>query len=179
MECLCVNEHKSWLYSLSIFMIIPILMVRQTEGVCIEEERKALLEIKASLVDSYVSHGNLPLPSWVDRGSTGGRRGGECCDWERVNCSTTSGHITNLSLSSMMRMVDEDCTSIWPLNVSLFLNFKNLRSHDLSVNCLDNGIVTTGIMCFICSSYNTTTLSWFGYWKLILYVRPWIAIRGY
>ncbi|KAI3684317.1 hypothetical protein L6452_33539 [Arctium lappa] len=121
-------------------------MVWQTQGVCIEEERKALLEIKAYLIDSYDV--NL-LPTWVDDGQIVGRSSGECCDWERVTCNTTTGHVTNLSLNDMMGKVDntgrvvQSCEKMWSLNVSLFLQFKELTSLNLSFDCLDNNIVST------------------------------------
>ncbi|KAI3684316.1 hypothetical protein L6452_33538 [Arctium lappa] len=121
-------------------------MAWQTQGVCIEEEKKALLEIKASLIDdSY--HIDPSLLTWVD---DVGRSGGECCDWERVTCNTTTGHIMYLSLSNMMGMVDDwwivqPCERTWPLNVSLFLHFKELTGLNLSFNCLDTNIVSTGL----------------------------------
>ncbi|KAJ9560570.1 hypothetical protein OSB04_005730 [Centaurea solstitialis] len=139
MVCGCVSKCKSWLL---VLMTMLILMVWQTQGVCIEEERKALLEIKASLIDSY---GADLLPAWVDDGNTGGRSGDRYCDWERVKCSTVTGHVTNLSLSNMLGMDKREyCTRMWPLNVSLFLHFKELTSLNLSKNCLDDNIVSTG-----------------------------------
>ncbi|XP_024972098.1 receptor-like protein 15 [Cynara cardunculus var. scolymus] len=138
MECWCVSKNKSWFYWLLILMAILILMVCRIQGGCIEEERNALLEIKTSLADSYVLDVAPPLLSWVDDGSIGG----ECCDWERVTCNTTTGDVTKLSLSNI---VAEGCDRIWSLNVSLFLHFKELTSLNLSKNCLDDGIVNTGL----------------------------------
>ncbi|KAI3684328.1 hypothetical protein L6452_33551 [Arctium lappa] len=119
-------------------------MVFRIQGSCIEEEKKALLEIKTSLIHSY-DFSVDPLASWVDDGSN---IGGECCDWERVNCNTATGHVTNLSLSEMAwirKMGSYDCKRNWPLNVSVFLHFKELTSLDLSNNCVDDGIVKTGL----------------------------------
>ncbi|KVH75738.1 receptor-like protein 1 [Cynara cardunculus var. scolymus] len=141
MECWCVSKLKSWLL---ILITILILMVCRIDGGCIEEERKVLLEIKTSLIDSNFLDLNGFLLSWVDDGSIGG----ECCDWERVTCNTTTGHVTNLTLRNMVGLPEqfyEDCKSIWPLNVSVFLNFKELTSLNLSWNCLDNNIVNTGL----------------------------------
>ncbi|KAJ9560569.1 hypothetical protein OSB04_005729 [Centaurea solstitialis] len=111
-----------------------IVMVSGIEGGCIQEERNALLQIKTSLIHSLLVPSADLLPGWVDEG-------GECCDWERVKCNTTTGHVTDLSLRNMM----EDCDKIWPLNVSVFLDFKDLTSLNLSRNCLDDGIVKTGL----------------------------------
>ncbi|KAJ9560623.1 hypothetical protein OSB04_005783 [Centaurea solstitialis] len=118
-------------------------MVCRIQGGCIVEERKALLEIKSSLIDSYALSVD-PLPLWVDDGSIGG----ECCHWEGVKCNKTTGHVANLSLRNTMGILNTDsisCTRSWPLNVSLFLHFKELKSIDLSWNCLDSGIVNTGL----------------------------------
>ena len=117
-------------------------MVCGIEGGCIEDERKALLQIKTSFIHSY---GDMapPLLSWVDDG-------GECCDWERVNCNTTTGHVTHLSLGNIIPAIYY-CDNNWPLNVSVFLHFKELTNLSLSSNCLDDGIMKTGIyiMCLI------------------------------
>lgn len=112
-------------------------MFPHMQAVCIEEERKALLEIKASLNNSYTYDPNPLLPTWVDDG--------ECCKWERVKCDTT-GHVTELSLHNVVSIVYEDYDRVWPLNASLFLHFKELTSLNLSWNYIDNTFVTTGII---------------------------------
>ncbi|KAJ9561326.1 hypothetical protein OSB04_006486 [Centaurea solstitialis] len=119
------------------------VMVSGIEGGCIQEERNALLQIKTSLIDLYGLDVDHFLPSWVDDGR-------ECCDWERVMCNTTIGHVTDLSLRNVMGIPDyqyyDTCRMInWPLNVSVFLHFEELTSLNLSRNCLDDGIVNTGL----------------------------------
>ncbi|GKU94189.1 hypothetical protein SLEP1_g7716 [Rubroshorea leprosula] len=57
---------------------------------CIENERQALLAFKQGLVDE---HGWLS--SW---GSEEGKK--NCCEWEGVQCSNTTGHITMLNLTT-------------------------------------------------------------------------------
>ncbi|KAI3684325.1 hypothetical protein L6452_33548 [Arctium lappa] len=140
MECLGMSKMKSWML---IMMMIGGSVIG-IEGVCIEEERKALLQIKTSLIHPYdFANVDYFLPSWVDDGSIGG----ECCDWERVNCNTTTGHVTDLSLINIVPEKDYfyGCKRNWPLNVSVFLHFKELTSLNLSENCLDDGIVKTGL----------------------------------
>ncbi|KAI3512683.1 hypothetical protein L1887_20001 [Cichorium endivia] len=112
-------------------MMIHIVMVRQTKGDCIEEERKALLQIKASHIKTYDSDFS---PTWVDYG--------ECCDWERVSCNTTTAHVTHLSLGGLDVQFG---SKLWALNVSLFLHFKELRSLNLSNDFLDKEIIKTGL----------------------------------
>ena len=128
--------------------MIHLLMVWQTEGNCIEEERKALLEIKASYIKTYDSKIDHFLPTWVDYDtSTPGDGGGNCCDWERVSCNTSTGHVTDLSLYKL-RGLDisymDGGNKSWPLNFSLFLHFKELRSLNLSYDFLDKEIMKTG-----------------------------------
>ncbi|KAJ9560527.1 hypothetical protein OSB04_005687 [Centaurea solstitialis] len=97
MECWCVSKMKySWLMMMMMMMMmIGSVMVCGIEGACIEEERNALLQIKTSLLYSLRVRSADSLPSWVDDGR-------ECCDWERVNCNTTTGHVTGLSLRNVM-----------------------------------------------------------------------------
>jgi len=54
---------------------------------CIEKERHALLELKASLV---LDDTNL-LSTWDSKS--------ECCAWEEVGCSNQTGHVEMLHLN--------------------------------------------------------------------------------
>ncbi|KAK9069799.1 hypothetical protein SSX86_010195 [Deinandra increscens subsp. villosa] len=126
--------------------MITIFLVLGSQGTCIEEERKALLEIKTSLIDSYGYGADKVLPTWVDRG--------ECCDWERVECNTTTGRVTTLSLQNLKAKLSigimvvepqEYEKKLWPLNVSVFLHFEELTSLNLSLNYLDHQILNTEI----------------------------------
>ncbi|CAI9267407.1 unnamed protein product [Lactuca saligna] len=132
----------------ALLYINPYWCRRQTKGDCIEEERKALLEIKASHMKSYDSEMDNFLPTWVDYdNSTPGDGGGDCCDWERVTCNTTTAHVTELSLY-YLRGTDDNIkfwSKFWPLNISLFLHFKELRSLNLSDDFLDKEIMKIGL----------------------------------
>nr|XP_023923606.1 leucine-rich repeat receptor protein kinase MSL1-like [Quercus suber] len=110
---------KSLLWSLLLFVQI------HEHRACIEEERMGLLEFK-SFLKSHTNYTKPFLPTWVYE-----TKGG-CCRWERVNCSTTTGHVINLTLSN----INNDPKGTWFLNVSLLQPFKELRILDLS----DNGI---------------------------------------
>lgn len=131
-----------------LMMMIAILIFRPTQGGCIEEERRALLDIKSSFINSYDSNPEHLLPTWIDYGN-----GSECCDWERVKCNTTTGHVTELSLCNVNEISNQHVSygfrGYWPLNVSLFLHFEELTSLNLSNNYLDGAIMKTGItVCF-------------------------------
>ncbi|XP_052621426.1 receptor like protein 21 [Lactuca sativa] len=137
MECWCLSKRKPWLYWL--LMIHTHMVVWKIQGDCIEEERKALLEIKDSFIKLYNSKMDNFLPTWVDYG-------GDCCEWERVNCNATTGHVTDLSFYYLRGMIGDNMefgSKLWPLNVSLFLHFKELTSLNLSYDYLDEEIMKT------------------------------------
>ncbi|XP_042478734.1 receptor-like protein 15 [Macadamia integrifolia] len=115
---------------------------------CLEEERIALLEFKASCNWNTYFNGDH-LPSWVsdERGSSSSS---DCCSWERVQCNATTGRIIQLSLSDLGGVLEEfdsmniddefDYRSIFLrksgcyLNVTLFSTFKELHHLNLSNN---------------------------------------------
>ena len=104
---------------------------------CFEEERMGLLEIKEFVVNVVNRTFEDLLPSWVDDYKS------ECCEWERVTCNSTTGHVTHLSLHK----IDIDFyfkDIVWFLNVSLFESFKELRSLDLSFNAIGGWIEHKG-----------------------------------
>ncbi|XP_050285639.1 receptor-like protein 15 [Quercus robur] len=111
---------KSLLWALLLFVQI------YEHRACIEEERVSLLELKAFL-KSHTNHTEPLLPTWVYEAKS------ECCSWEQVNCSTTTGHVINLTLSNIHHysFVWEET---WFLNMSLLQPFKELRSLDISHN---------------------------------------------
>ena len=121
---------------------------------CFEEERMGLLEIK----EEFVTIRDHLLPSWVDDYKS------ECCEWERVTCDSTTGHVTHLSLHNIWEFDTEGLyyyfiyTSdfkdmVWLLNVSLFESFKDLRSLDLSFNAIGGWIEHKGMLIYIISLF--------------------------
>ena len=118
---------KSLLWALLLFVQI------HEHRACIEEERMSLLELKAFIK----SHTNYDiLPTWVYETKS------ECCSWERVNCSTTTGHMINLTLS------DINQGESWFLNMSLLQPFKELRILDLSKNGIAGWLGNEGTWAF-------------------------------
>ncbi|KAK1572211.1 hypothetical protein Q3G72_029165 [Acer saccharum] len=115
-------------------MLIVVALALQMHGNkgCLENERIALLAIKPFIinatvpyyanVESWVDDHNRIVESWVDD------RVSDCCDWYRVECSTTTSRVMNLSLSSLLY----HSTTI--LNFSLFQPFEQLQILDLSGN---------------------------------------------
>ena len=112
------------------FLLWALLLFVQIHehNACIEDERMGLLELKTFL-KSKTNHTKPLLSTWVNDTKS------ECCSWERVNCSTNTGHVINLTLSN----INEEQyygRGTWFFNVSLLQPFKELRILDLS----DNGI---------------------------------------
>ncbi|XP_059638386.1 cuscuta receptor 1-like isoform X2 [Cornus florida] len=96
---------------------------------CWKQERIALLQLKAS-----INHPNgFSLPSWEGEGSTD-----DCCEWEGVECNTTTLRVIKLSLNSIREYELGD----WYLNTSMFLSFESLINLDLAYNyiqgCIEN-----------------------------------------
>ena len=97
------------------------------------------------------------LPSWVDDHTS------ECCEWERVTCNSTTGHVTHISLHNIWEFdIEPDYYSfysvlfkdmVWFLNVSLFESFKELRSLDLSSNAIGGWIEHKGMLIYIISLF--------------------------
>ena len=101
-------------------MLIVVALALQMHGNkgCLEKERTALLAIKSFIINSTLFYGddlNRIVESWVDN------RVFDCCDWYRVECSTTTGRVMNLSLSGLLY---HESTII--LNFSLFQPFEQL-----------------------------------------------------
>ena len=81
---------------------------------CWDQERIALLQLKASMIN-YTDHDYYNyFTSWdsADQES-------DCCDWERVKCNITTGRVIQLHLNVT--------TYDWYLNASLFLPFEELQ----------------------------------------------------
>ncbi|XP_030517334.2 LOW QUALITY PROTEIN: receptor like protein 21-like [Rhodamnia argentea] len=90
---------------------------------CLQEERNALLEIKAAF---NRPHGSF-LPSW--------RHGdGDCCGWEGVECDNTTLRVTELYLSNTHHQKSRP----WVINATLFTPLEELRVLDLSRNRLND-----------------------------------------
>nr|XP_023908206.1 LRR receptor-like serine/threonine-protein kinase FLS2 [Quercus suber] len=113
-------------WSLVKYLLWALLLIVQIHehGACLEEERMGLLELKTFL-KSNVNHTNHLFPSWVNDVRS------ECCGWERVTCNDITGHVIELSLSSI---INQSYYNRWLLKVSLLQPFKKLRNLDLSAN---------------------------------------------
>ena len=113
---------KSLLWALLLFVQI------HEHGACIEEEGTSLLELKA-FIKSHTNYTEDILPTWVYETKS------ECCSWEQVKCSTTTGHVIHLTLSRLYKY-SYDGVGTWFLNMSLLQPFKELKILDL----FDSGI---------------------------------------
>ncbi|KAK0592268.1 hypothetical protein LWI29_016109 [Acer saccharum] len=128
-------------------MLIVVALALQMHGNkgCLEKERISLLAIKPFIInatvpfnvfddyESWVDDHNRIVESWVDD------RVSDCCDWYRVECSTTTGQVMNLSLSLLLYK----STTI--LNFSLFQPLEQLRILDLSGNSFNGWVDSRGL----------------------------------
>ncbi|KAK1561088.1 hypothetical protein Q3G72_034301 [Acer saccharum] len=117
-------------------MLIVVALALQMHGNkgCLEKERIALLAIKPFIINATIStyddevEHNRTVESWVDDGVS------DCCDWYRVECSTTTGRVMNLSLSEILY----GSTTI--VNFSLFQSLEQLQILDLSYNYFESWV---------------------------------------
>ncbi|KAK1288162.1 hypothetical protein QJS10_CPB19g01250 [Acorus calamus] len=86
---------------------------------CVEEERRALLDIKHSL-DS-VGYDPIMLEDWVG--------GGNCCNWTGVECDAHRA-VSKIDLSEVRSGFSQE----WYPNASLFGQFTELKELDLGYN---------------------------------------------
>ncbi|THG10697.1 receptor like protein 21-like [Camellia sinensis] len=143
-------------------LIVLVHLNGHTSG-CLEEERRGQLELKGFLKSNGADADRIP-PTWVDKPAD--HHLNECCDWERVTCDPTTGHVTELSLYNIRdiscdeyfyrssgffgsRLFEEDFREyhpdrIWFINASVFLPFKELRNLNLSYNLFSGWIDNQG-----------------------------------
>ncbi|KAH9753699.1 hypothetical protein KPL71_015169 [Citrus sinensis] len=110
-------------------LLLIILEGGWSEG-CLDHERFALLRLQHFFNDPY----NY-LPNRVDdEGAT------DCCQWERVECSNTTGRLIALDLfGTYWREYS------WYLNASLFTPFQQLESLDLHGNNIAGFVENEGL----------------------------------
>ncbi|KAI3809113.1 hypothetical protein L1987_25082 [Smallanthus sonchifolius] len=96
-------------------------------SLCIEEERKALLDVKANLIDL---HGNLS--DWASEGEKM-----DCCKWAGVTCNNQTGHVIQLDLTfGSSGFAGKLSPSLQVLNQLQYLNLSgiNFQSNTLPNN---------------------------------------------
>ncbi|XP_044464347.1 receptor-like protein 56 [Mangifera indica] len=121
MELKCV---KVWL----ILMLMFITSKRWRVESCLKQEKSALLQLKHFFNDPY------SIQEWVERDEDSSN----CCQWEMIECSNTTGRVIGLDLYYARNQELGE----WNLNVSLFSPFQELETLDLSDNliagCVEN-----------------------------------------
>ncbi|XP_040941637.1 receptor-like protein 13 isoform X2 [Gossypium hirsutum] len=102
----------------------------QTEA-CWEIEKAALFQLKP-----FFPHFDDVGNSWVE---------GNCCRWNWVECSTSTGRVTRLFLEYGYDRYNKDIYSArWYFNLSLFFPFKELKSLNLRGNTIAGFIHNQG-----------------------------------
>ncbi|QHN96506.1 hypothetical protein S83_062895 [Arachis hypogaea] len=83
---------KPWLVMMIAIIVIGLLLFQvsgSNSSGYFPEEKKALLEFKSAYSNESL------LPSWVNDSKS------NCCEWERVTCDRSSGHVNYLSLETL------------------------------------------------------------------------------
>ena len=103
---------------------------------CWEQERIALLQLKAS-----IDHASelFEFSLWDS-----GNKASDCCEWERVKCNITTGHVIQLNLNITLGSWSRDDRRHWYFNASMFLPFEELQHLDLSYNSILGWIPNEG-----------------------------------
>ena len=137
--------------------LIVVVQLHVHRG-CFVEERMSLLEIKEEFVRSTPTNmtvGDHLLLSWVDEPES------ECCEWERITCSSTTGHVRHLFLHNIRNLNTDHYHDshyyyhkdvVWFLNASLFETFKELKNLNLSLNWIGGWVENEGKL-FVPSIY--------------------------
>ncbi|CAH8360851.1 unnamed protein product [Eruca vesicaria subsp. sativa] len=105
-------------------LILVILLLGELHGYksCIEKERKALLDLKKHVVSqSFTRDPDFILTDWTNDTKS------DCCRWNEIKCSRTSGRVINLSIGYISRLEENSL-----LNLSLLHPFEEIQSLDLS-----------------------------------------------
>ncbi|GKV30617.1 hypothetical protein SLEP1_g39411 [Rubroshorea leprosula] len=85
---------------------------------CIESERQALLAFKHGLVDEYGC-----LSSWGNE-----EKKKDCCEWEGVRCSNTTGHVTVLNLGGFTPLLRGNFSpSLFELQHLIYLDLNEIN----------------------------------------------------
>ncbi|XP_077242716.1 uncharacterized protein LOC143883257 [Tasmannia lanceolata] len=98
---------------------------------CLEEERKALLQLKDSINDYPNNPTYSVLEDWV---------GEDCCQWYRVSCSTSSSRVIGIGLFNAR----DPSLGVWYPNATLFAQFKELESLYLGLNQIGGWVMPEG-----------------------------------
>ena len=114
---------------------------------CWEQEKIALLELKASTVnytDEYYDTDEYYFLHWdsADKES-------DCCEWKRVKCNITTGRVIQLTLNNTMFYSSRESNGGWYFNASLFLPFEDLQYLDLSKNYIGGWVPNEGTKVYI------------------------------
>ncbi|KAJ4884503.1 receptor like protein 15 [Raphanus sativus] len=105
-------------------LILVILLLGELHGYksCIEKERKALLDLKKHVISqSFTRDPDFILTDWTNDTKS------DCCRWDEIKCSRTSGRVINLSIVDLWFLEENSL-----LNLSLLHPFEEIQRLELS-----------------------------------------------
>ncbi|XP_077216179.1 receptor-like protein EIX1 isoform X2 [Tasmannia lanceolata] len=100
---------------------------------CLEDERKALLQLKDSINDYSNNATYSSLEDWV---------GEDYCQWVGVSCSNSSSHVIGIDLYGLR----DPSFGVWYPNATLFAQFKELESLGLIYNQIGGWVMGEGFI---------------------------------
>uniref|UniRef100_A0A7N2LDJ8 Leucine-rich repeat-containing N-terminal plant-type domain-containing protein n=1 Tax=Quercus lobata TaxID=97700 RepID=A0A7N2LDJ8_QUELO len=106
---------------------------------CWEQERIALLQLKASI--DHASEYDFSVWNLSNKVS-------DCCEWERVKCNITTGRVIQLTLNGTLGPWSREDRGRWYFNASMFLPFEELQYLDLSSNSIPGWVPNEGFERF-------------------------------
>ena len=145
-----MEPKPKWLW---IMVVTFLLWFIVSSDACWEDERIALLRLK-----SFFYHS---LNDWVEV------KGSNCCEWERIECNSTTRHVISLTLNSTRKTRLRDPP--FYLNVSLFLPFVELKTLYLESNDIAGFIGIHKGHIFLLSSFIILTTESFQTWMTTCY----------
>ncbi|KAH1114148.1 hypothetical protein J1N35_007526, partial [Gossypium stocksii] len=144
-------EYWKWL---GIIVVALIMLVGgwRTEG-CLEEERLAFFQLKpffpsinSSIDDSWLEYEPMGYPIEEDVTSS------DCCEWEKVECSSITGHVTHLFLNLTYTVIFDDLEYRVPENnkycdsiLTSLSELSSLKSLNLASNKFTGSNPTNGL----------------------------------
>ncbi|OMP01419.1 hypothetical protein COLO4_11892 [Corchorus olitorius] len=128
---------------LLVLSLIVLVFIKGHNG-CLEEERRALLELKKAIVESSSDEddGNQSndslLPSWIYDPRS------DCCLWERVTCNSTTGHVIELALHELVQTSAFTNSTVKSLSALKSLESLSLRNNGFVGSLSDQDLKALG-----------------------------------
>lgn len=119
--------HLSMEWGLVKYLLLVLIVLVQMDGHkgCFEEERMGLLDFKTTLRSSGGAVVDYLLPSWIHDGDS------NCCEWERVTCNATTGHVIPLPPQCYTNIIFRRRNQNWVFRRLIVPSFQRAKKFEL------------------------------------------------